>query len=256
MTHVQPLLVACSALATFLALWPSPAAAQPESYRGMWSLTFEGGADGLTGGTVHRAGSGELDGVPIRIERRGFPELYDHGWRFGVGVGYGVTDRLEVIAKLSRGGVNGQNEPVGTVNGFSILAHFDDYRDVALEGGLRYHFSTGVPFEPHVNLVAGLRRAGAMSADLTTWSADPGAETPAFRNVPFFDASVVPSAGADFGLSYYVGPRIALGAEIGIRYQGGLRDIDTGLAPFGLETINDAGTRWSIPFVAGVRLHF
>lgn len=256
MTQVTTLGPCYALIAAVLLLAPAPLAAQPESYRGVWSIAFEGGADGLTGGTVHSAGSGELLGLPVTIERRGFPELFDHGWRIGVGGGYGVTDRMEVIGKLSWGGVNAQNEPVGTIDGFSILALFDDYRDVAFEGGVRYHFSTGVPLEPHVNVMAGFRRVRAISVDLATWSADPAVDTVTFPAVAFFDTSLVPSAGVDFGLSYYVNARIAVGVEVGTRYQGGLRDIDTALAPFGLATINDAGTRWSIPFVAGLRLHF
>jgi hypothetical protein len=229
---------------------------QPAGYQGRWSVSFDAGVDGLTGGSVHNAGTGQLAGTPITVERRGFPELFDHGWRVGVTVGYGIAEKVEIIGTISLGGVNAQNEPVGALEGFSVLALFDDYRDVAFEGGVRYHFATGVPLEPHVNLVAGLRRVSAMEVTLTTVSADPTADTISFPNVPFYEASFVPSGGADFGLSYHLSPRAALGFEAGIRYQGRLNGVDSFLAPLGLEEINDAGTRWSLPFTATVRVLF
>jgi len=48
---------------------------------------------------------------------------------------------------------------------------------------------------------------------------------------------------------------VALGLETGPRYQTGLRDLE-GLAGTGLESINDTGSRWSMPVVATLRFRF
>jgi hypothetical protein len=244
------------ALLVVLLLAPLPASAQEDGVLGRWSVSFEGGADGLTGGSVHRGGTGQLAGSPITIERRGFPQLFIHGWRAGLGVGYGVAERIEVIGKLSRGGLTGKHDPVGALPGFTVIALFGDYRDVALEGGVRYHLPAQGRVSTHVNALVGIRRVQAMGVSLSTWSADPAMPTPSFPNLPFYEASFVPSAGADFGLSYRLTPRTSVGAEVGFRYQGGMNGNDTAVGPLGLGGVNDAGTRWSVPFVGVLRLHF
>lgn len=74
-------------------------------------------------------------------------------------------------------------------------------------------------------------------------------------DVPFYDSSTVGVFGGDLGFSYDVSESVALGIEAGLRYQTGLSDLE-GLAGTGLEPINDAGSRWSVPVLATVTFRF
>ncbi len=74
-------------------------------------------------------------------------------------------------------------------------------------------------------------------------------------DVPFYESSTVGVFGLDIGFSYDVSDRVALGVETGPRYQTGLSDVE-GLAGTGLESINDVGSRWSMPILASIRLRF
>jgi hypothetical protein len=57
------------------------------------------------------------------------------------------------------------------------------------------------------------------------------------------------------GFAYDLNERVAIGIEAGLRYQSGLSDIE-GLAGTGLESINDTGSRWSVPVTATVTFRF
>ena len=73
--------------------------------------------------------------------------------------------------------------------------------------------------------------------------------------VPFFDDSVVHVVGGDVGLLFAVSPKVRLGVEAGLRYHSNLSGIE-GLAGTGLENLNDAGDRWSVPVSAVFRIGF
>lgn len=224
---------------------------QPASLESRWGVSFGIGVDGLSGGTVLDAGAGQSSGLPITVERRAFTELFDHGWRLGVDVGYGLRPRLEMIGRLSIGRVRAQREPVGKLGQTTaLLAVFGDYRDTALEGGVRLHFDSGRRLRPHVSAVGGLRRVGAIHASLAA------SDLALLAGTPFFDASTVFSLGADGGLSYWVTDRTAIGFDVGARYQTGLSGVDDAIGPLGLAAINDNGDRWSIPFLGVLRVIF
>jgi hypothetical protein len=61
--------------------------------------------------------------------------------------------------------------------------------------------------------------------------------------------------GGDLGVLFAVSPRLSLGIEGGIRYHTDLSGIE-GLAGTGLENLNDAGDRWSVPISGVIRFGF
>jgi hypothetical protein len=65
----------------------------------------------------------------------------------------------------------------------------------------------------------------------------------------------VPVVGGDAGLLFNASSRVGLGFEAGVRYHTDLSPLE-GLAGTGLENLNDAGSRWSVPLSAVVRLGF
>ena len=61
--------------------------------------------------------------------------------------------------------------------------------------------------------------------------------------------------GARLMVTHFDGKTVAIGLETGPRYQTGLSDLE-GLAGTGLEQINDAESRWSMPVVATLSVRF
>jgi hypothetical protein len=68
-------------------------------------------------------------------------------------------------------------------------------------------------------------------------------------NLDYFERSTLFIFGADTGISRDISDNLAIGAEIGLRYQPKLSPAPI-LDGTGLEGINDTGSRWSLPISA------
>ena len=74
-------------------------------------------------------------------------------------------------------------------------------------------------------------------------------------NTDFYDQTAAFTLAGNAGLLWKASDRIGIFGQLGIRYVTGMSEVDdlvgTGLAP-----INDSSARWTMPFVAGVRIGF
>ena len=68
-----------------------------------------------------------------------------------------------------------------------------------------------------------------------------------------YDDKVTYVVGGDVGATYLIAPFAEIGAEVGVRYNSKLSEIDTGLTTLGLAAANDKSDRISIP--VSVRLN-
>lgn len=237
--------VVCAAV-----LMAAPAAAQSEGVRGKTSVTIAGGLETTASGDLHEAGRGTVLALPASVDARTFNDVYKTGYRFGVGLGYGVTDAVEVIGQVSFARAEAEELQVGTVGGLALNGLFADYEDLTVEGGLRWHLAPDSAIGPYVNLVGGIRRVEAIPSTFSV----PAAGV-VLRDTPFYDTSTVPLFGGDFGLRFRINEALSLGAEAGVRWQGGPNDLE-GLAGTGLENLNDVGSRWSVPVSAVLTIRF
>ncbi len=231
-------------------LMAAPAAAQDEGVRGRVSLTVKGGLETTASGDLHEGGSGSVLGLPTSVDAKGFNDVYKRGYRFGAGLGYGVSDNVEVIGNVTFGRAESELLQVGTVAGLVLNGLFADYEDLSVEGGLRVHLAAGSALSPYVNVVGGIRRVEAIPSTFSV----PAAGV-VLADTPFYDTSTVGLFGGDVGLSFRLGPNLSLGAEAGLRWQGKLTEIE-GLAGTGLENLNDVGSRWSLPVSAVLTVRF
>jgi hypothetical protein len=221
-----------------------------QEIEGRWSLSFQGGTDLELGGDVHDGGSGTVLGLPTSVEARSFGDVYDPGFRGQLELGYGLSPTGEVFLRGTYYKMESQTLQVGTVAGLALDADFSDYEEWGGELGYRYYFRTDKPWKVYVAGVAGVRFVSELPSTFSV----PAAGV-VLSDVPFYDSSSVFVLGADIGVSYDLGERLAIGLETGPRYQTGLSDLE-GLAGTGLEPINDTGSRWSMPIVATLRLRF
>lgn len=239
-------------VAAVLLFSPLAAQAQDDSVKGKFSVTLRGGLETTANGDLHEGGRGTVLGLATTVDAKTFNDVYGgfETLRFGGGIGYGLADNLELIANVSYARGTADVLQVGTVAGLVLNAEFEDYEDLTIEGGLRLHVPTSGPLDPYVNVVAGLRRVSAIPATFTV----PAAGV-TLANTDFYDDSNVPVVGGDLGLAFKLNPNVSLGAEVGLRWQGKLTDIE-GLRGTGLENLNDVGQRWSVPVSAVLNFRF
>jgi hypothetical protein len=224
---------------------PASALAQSEGIRGTWTATVRGGSALPLTGDVHNGGTGTVLGLPTTVGARGYNDIYDAGFGFRAGLGYGIARNVEVFGDFTYGRADAKDLSVGTVAGLDLRAQFASYASRGVEGGVRLHFAPDATVNPYLALVGGVKRIDAIPATFRV--PDAGVT---LADTPFYDASTVPTLGGDLGLSFAVAPRVALGLEAGLRYHTKLQRLN-GLAGTGLENLNDAGDRWAFP-VAGV----
>jgi len=244
MTSCRSLLAAAAVAALV------PAAASAEGIDGRWSVFLQGGTDIEVSGNVHEGGSGTVLALPTSVEARSFGDVYDPSFRGQASIGYGIGPRSEVFLRGSYYKMSADTLQVGTVAGLALNADFADYKEWGAELGYRYYFQADQPFKPYLGLAAGLRFVSELPSTFSV----PAAGV-VLSDVPFYDSSTAGVFGADLGFSYDLSESVGLGVEAGLRYQTGLSDIE-GLAGTGLEPINDAGSRWSVPVLATLTFRF
>jgi hypothetical protein len=237
-------------LASALLLAPATVFGQEDGFRGRWSVTFSGGASVLTGGTFHDGGRGTVLGLPTSVDAKSYDDVFDlaMGWR--AGVGYGVSPNIELFGDFAWSRADADELSVGNVASLDLRAGFGDYESYGVNGGMRYHFAPNTRISPYVSALAGVRRVEAIPG---TFSVPAAGVT--LRDTPFFGDSTVPVVGGDVGVLFNLTSLVSVGVETGVRYHSDLSDIE-GLAGTGLENLNDAGSRWSMPVAGVVRFGF
>ena len=71
----------------------------------------------------------------------------------------------------------------------------------------------------------------------------------------FYDRTAALSFGGNLGLLLQTNERVGVYGQIGLRWLSGMSSVD-GLAGTGLESINNNSSRWTLPFIIGVRTRF
>jgi hypothetical protein len=163
---------------------------------------------------------------------------------------WGLDYNKEVFVTFAYGRYNGTERIVGSVGGYPLFNRFSNADAFDVEGGLRYYFLPEGPTRTYVAGVGGLRFL--QSTDATLRVLELGLTIP---DVTYFESSTLFIFGADAGISRDIADRVAIGAEIGLRFQG-----KPSAAPLfpgtTLEGINDTGSRWSLPISGFVTWRF
>lgn len=179
-----------------------------------WFVEMSGGPVFGVNGDLTRAVS---DTTGIHLDSQTFGDVFGTAWVTGIRVGkhFGVYDGYLRLAYTQ---ANGGRDQVGTDGGSSVLAIFSDYSDFALLGGVRREFLQPARIHPYLGFEAGIRFVDGV--DITLFSSDPA---------PFYDDSAVLTAELTAGVAFDVTNAFRVGLETGLRYQGGLDDIDGGV---------------------------
>ncbi|TDK28393.1 hypothetical protein E2F46_00410 [Luteimonas aestuarii] len=240
----------------------SPAAAMAQDGP---SFSLFGGREADVKGDVHKgaiapiADLGPLNpalagvAAELRIESRGYDDIYSEANVFGVEMAW-PTQGGEIFGQLastrsSEGEVQVGGAFVPALDAtLPVFGRFGRYEALALEGGYRHYFSDGNA-RPYLAGRLGATRVGSIDATFTIPAADI-----TLSNVPFYESGWILGGGADFGVIWQLSEAASLGAEIGVRYHGKLKDDDSAIGGLGLASINDTGARTSFP--VSMRLEF
>ena len=197
------------------------------------SLTVKIALDPSIGGTVLSSGNTIIAGNPAAITETKWSDSHSkNSPLFAADIGFGVAPAVEVLGGFEYGHASASLVNVGSVPGGALSASFDAYQFWGIEGGVRVgpRRSGG-----YVLVTGGFRRI----SDLTATFAAPGVAT----NKAVYDGSAVPSFG--FGGGFLVGSAgFAVGVEVDVKYAGSLKPA---AASPELATVNNAGSRWSLP---------
>jgi opacity protein-like surface antigen len=214
------------------------------------SVSFSAGTAPSVSGIYHEGGSGTVLNLPTDVQERDYSDIYNGGFAMKLGLGYAFSPKAELIGSFTYARADAEELSVGNVAGLDLRSQFSEYRDWGLEGGIRWHFAPEAAVNPYIAAVVGARWIDAMPATFTV----PAAGV-VLSDVPFYDDSVAPTFGGDFGLQFKLAPAVRLGVEAGLRWTGNLADLD-GLAGTGLENLNDSSSRWTLPIMGTITFKF
>ncbi len=242
-------------------------AAGPEA--GRFSMSLVGGLDVPVNGEVH---DGAVAAVPdlgplnpalagvnaeLRIGAREHDRIYDVAGTVGVEFAYAFDDRSELFGQVRRTEADEGTVQVGgafvpaLATELPVFGTFSDYMAVSAELGYRYYFGTPGYARPFVGARAGAVRVDEISA--TFEIPDAGIT---IADAPFYESGWIATGGLDVGVIMPVSERFSVTLASGVRYIADLKDDDSAIGGLGLASINDTGSRFSVPVTLSARWDF
>jgi hypothetical protein len=228
-----------------------PGLAGAQGLAGRFSIAVQGGTQAEVSGDLQKAGQGSLINRAVTLDPLRYRDVYGADVRWSGVLAYGVAERVEVFAR----GSYYESEAVGGVeagawgpSSLPVFAFFEPYEEIGVELGLRYYLAVQGRLKSYVAPVAGLRFADEV---LVSYSVpDAGS---ALLNVPFSQKKTLPVFGLDLGFTVDLSDYVFLGIDSGIRWQKAQAGFDS--LP-GLESIDDASSRWTAPVSATLGVRF
>ena len=236
--------------ATVLMALAPVAAARAQGVEGTRSGTLFVGTGLTLSGNAINEGVGTIDGKPSVLVEQGLSNHFSDALKIRFTGSMGLDYNKEAFATLAYGKYNGTERIVGSVSGFPLLARLSNADAFDFEGGVRYYLRPEGPIRTYVAGAAGLRFLQA--TDVTFSVVEVGLT---LDNLPYFKGSALLIFGGDTGVSYDVSDTIALGVELGLRYQGKPGAEPLFADPM-LREVNDTGSRWSLPISVFAKVRF
>lgn len=244
-----------------------PAFAAPA--QGDFSFSLIGGVDTALNGDVHKGAvalipdlgplNPDLAGVDaeLRIRSRSHSEIYDMATVAGLEMSYGLSDRAEMFGQVRQTRADQGTIQVGGAfvpalnTELPVYGTFSDYKALSVELGYRYYFLQAGSTRPYLAARVGGTQTDAITA---TFEIPDGGIT--IANAPFYDKKWAVSGGLDVGVIIPLSERFSLTAETGVRYVDNLSGNDSAIGGLGLASINNTGSRLSMPITVSARWDF
>ena len=227
-----------------------PIAAHAQGVEGTRSVTLFVGTGLSLAGNAIEEGVGTIDGRPSVLVEQSLSNHFSDALKVRFTGSLGLDYRREVFATFGWGKYNGTDRIVGSVAGYPLYLRLSNADAFDFEGGLRYYLRPEGPIRTYVAAAGGLRYL--LATDATFRVPQVGLT---LANLPYFKGSPLLIVGGDAGASYDVSDTLALGAELGVRFQG-KPTAETLFADPNLQGVNDTGSRWSLPISVFAKVRF
>jgi len=217
-----------------------------------WSVDFGIGWDNDIAGNINSSAIGTLNNQTVVILRNSYDDVYGAGLHLRGGVGYRLpnsTTELRVSVTFQSTSAD-YVVPLGDIGVSKLYAQYSDYQAFLVDFGARRNHDFSNRFTGYGEGFIGLGFVDKIDATLVA----PGANFIRQAN-DLYDQSVAWSLGANGGVVFKQNDHVGVFLQLGLRWVSGLAEVDD-LVGTGLETMNDNSSRWSIPFVAGVKYAF
>jgi hypothetical protein len=242
--------VALAVVAMLLAAAPR-ASAQAPTFDSKWSFEAAVGWDNGIAGHINSSGIGEINNQAVVITKNTYEEVYGTGLHLRFGGGYLLNEATEVTGMFTFQSLDAdQVTPMGDIGVSNLYGRYSDYQTFGLDMGLRRYKNLTTTFRLYGEGTLGLGFVDKTDVTLVA----PGANLTTEAN-DFYDQSAAWTTGVNVGLLVQTGGRAGFFGQLGLRYMSGMAEVDD-LVGTGLDTINDKSSRWTLPFVGGVRLRF
>jgi hypothetical protein len=229
-------------------LWPSTSGAQGmENTR---SVSIAVGTGFGLGGNVISEAAGTVNGTPTVFVEQSYANHFSDALRLRLIGSMGLDYNKEAFVTFAYNKMNATERVTGSSGGYPLYTRFSNTSAIDIEGGVRYYFLPEGPTRTYVAGVAGIRFHDQVGATIRVLELGL-----TLNDLDYFENSTLFIFGGDTGISRDLSDTIAIGAEIGLRYQPKLSPAPI-LVGTGLEDINDTGSRVSLPISAFITWRF
>ena len=239
------------ALAALAFILAAASTAQAQTAERRWSADVAIGWDNGITGNINSSGVGTLAGQTVVITRNTYNDVYGAGLHLRFGGGYMWKRNVELRGTLTFQSLDADEiVPMGDMGLSNLYGQYTDYQALTLDFGARRYGRLRDMVTAYVEGTVGLGFIDKTDVTLIA----PGANFAGQAN-DFYDQTTAFTLATNAGILVEMNARTGLFVQMGLRWVSGMTEIDD-LAGTGLETINDKSSRWTLPFVAGLRVRF
>ena len=215
-----------------------------------WSVEFGIGWDNSISGNINSSGIGTLNGQTVVVTKNTYEDVYGTGLHIRFGGGYLIDEVTELRATFTLQSLDADLTPMGDFGVSRLYGQYDDYQSFGLDVGVRRYADIATNVRAYGEGTVGLAFIEETDVELVAPQANLAGNA-----TDFYDQTAAFTFGLNAGLVVRTGDRFDMFGQFGFRWVSGMSAVD-GLEGTGLETINDKSSRWTIPFIAGVRARF
>ena len=252
MTRTNPrFLGAIVALTLLLGVASTALAQTKQTPERRWSADVAIGWDNGITGNINSSGVGTLGGQTAVVTRNTYNDVYGAGLHLRFGGGFMWKPNVELRGTLAFQSLDADEiVPMGDLGLSNLYGQYSDYQALTLDFGVRQYGRLKDKVQAYAEGTIGLGFVDKTDVTLIA----PGINF-AGQATDFYDQTTAFTFGVNAGILVETSPRVGLFVQMGLRWVSGMTEIDD-LEGTGLETINDKSSRWTLPFVAGLRYRF
>jgi hypothetical protein len=239
--------------------------ARADDLAGKISIGVQVGTQSDLSGKVLQGGQGTLLGKPASVDSKRYRDVYRPDVRYQAFLAYGLTARLELVARASYYENQAVGVAAGSFAGKTLYAYIGQlenpaskssdlvkhpYKEWGGEVALRFYFAPQSRLKSFVAPVLGARQVNQMFLSLS--APDAGTRV---MNLPFTKSGTTLVAGIDLGFGFDVTSHFFVGVDTGVRYQTA-PDPAKASQLSGLGGIDASEARWTAPVVAMIGARF